>query len=252
MRNLLEQTRGIVDELARCGEACEGVKTHKARGIIPRSIYLHNYNVGSGGVNAVVIGQNPGPARDEEEKQLGVAGEKGTTVSAFYEGFFRNHVIKRPRDYYWRYYHLILFVISNTVLRNEPNPSVYFTNLYKCENEGGGKNPPPSTYEYCWLKWLSREFEALDDFADWSRTPVFLIGKTVQKRGMYIREFENIYRLPHPTRQFSNKDEEHFCKYFKSSRDEDDRVRGLSNGLEEKEITARAKTYIKTHLDNGG
>ena len=251
MRNLQESTRGIVDALAECGETCEGVKTHEARGIIPRSIYLHNYNVNSGVVNAVVIGQNPGPARREEEEQLGKAREQGTTVSAFYEGFFRNYVLNDPRNYEWRYYHLILFVISKIVLQDEPNPSVYFTNLYKCENKGGGKNPPPSTYKDCWLNWLSREFKVLDDFVDWSRTPVFLVGKRAQERGMYIREYENIYLLPHPARQFSNKDEEHFWEYFKSSRDEDKRIKDLSNGFEEKEITARAKEYIKTRLDSG-
>jgi len=181
MSSLQNTIDGIGAELVRCSDGCAGIWCNQANGIVPRTLFLERSEATGPGCYAV--GLNPGTSKHRER--------------AFYRqhrqnGVSYDHVKEYRRSICdIRYFRMTRTIIDQLGLRGP----IIWSNLAKCENAEGQKDPPPvQTMRHCAGRFLRRELEVAPP--DWA---VLAIGLHAFVALAYLATGRAVIGIPHTT-----------------------------------------------------
>ncbi len=156
----------LIEDLPLCPRLCEGdgIEHVLPEGIVPRGLFMDEGK--SGRKKAVVVGINPGNAKDDEKRK---------TIEAFNHlnrkefGKFVSDYTKKVVAPTHHYYNPMRRLLSEF----EYDGDILWTELVKCQSPHN-KEPPEPTFVSCINNWLKKELQT-DDF---SNSTIFSLGRT--------------------------------------------------------------------------
>lgn len=217
----------IGQQMVDCQLNCAGILRNQSQGVYPRCLFLewptpleqdtsssdpcaHDIAIPIVDVKdlppaasleggAVVIGMNPSHSNGSERTYLKQQHKKhGARYLATVHYWKQHHATKHK--YYSRTRELVRAAgLCGPIL---------WTELAKCENRHGVKNPlPRQTYRVCVANFLLSEVSCVP--SDW---PVFALGKDAYNAACFLLTDRRVVGVPHPTGSYG-----HFHKLFARS-----------------------------------
>lgn len=203
--NQKDEIYKIGEEITKCEWQCDGMCKDKAKGILPRGLYLEKRH---GNKPIIILGLNPGMA---DEKEKAYFKELGDDYSYKEKYFFDNYLnipfYKRSREF------------ADAI---GYDGDILWTELVKCESINKHEIPMIAMRN-CINRFLIREIELMPD------APIIALGNEAFQFCSLAIPKRFIIGVPHPTGAFgaqlprltkqilSNRD--HYLKLISESRD---------------------------------
>ena len=183
IKDLKKEIQNIGREVTNCPRRCKGIVKERGRGIIPRGLILEED--GSRRLGCVIVGINPGNAKEKERNH------------------FRNCYIEKAPLYecychFWeeklknaRYYSNLRDLARRLGFKG----AILWTELCKCERDKRRYRVVPiQTLVTCMESFLKRELEAVN-----SNVPIIAASNIAYQALCYSFPDRFIIGVPHPT-----------------------------------------------------
>jgi hypothetical protein len=182
-------------EVISCPLRCEGIVNDPSSGTLPRSLIFDD-DARHGQAGSIVLGVNPGRARDDEKAYFL---RHGNTYEAFLAFWQERQSHAHP-------YHVRTKRFLDEVGLTGP---ILWTELVKCENPPDVKAVPPlGTLRACVNRHLTRELSLVP--RDW---PIVALGRKPFELAAIMFPGRTVMGIPHPTGSFG-----HFHRMFDPDR----------------------------------
>lgn len=179
-------------ELVACNDCCAGIWRDQSQGIVPRTLFLDRPDATGRGCFAV--GLNPGTSKAPERAFYRQAEVTFARVNEYRRSIDDIPYFKRTRT-----------VIDLLGLQGP----IIWSNLAKCENAEGQKDPPPvQTMRHCSGRFLRHELDLAP--RDWA---VLAIGRDAFLALAYLVPQRAVIGIPHTTGAFQD-----FRRMFENGR----------------------------------
>lgn len=174
--NQKDEVYKIGEEITKCDWQCEGIYKDKAKGVLPRGLYLEERQ---GKRSVIILGLNPGPADDEEKSYSIRNGD-----SYFYKEkiFFERYF---PWDFY-KYAREFSDIVGF-------DGDILWTELVKCESQQGNNKIPKNTIKLCINKFLLKELAIMPN------DPIVALGNDAYDFCLKETPDRFVIGVPHPT-----------------------------------------------------
>ena len=183
IKDLKKEIQNIGRDVTNCPRRCRGIVKELGRGIIPRGLILEDD--GSGRLGCVIVGINPGNAKEKERNH------------------FRNCYIEKAPLYecychFWeeklknaRYYSNLRDLARRLGFKG----AILWTEVCKCERDKRRYRVVPiQTLVTCMESFLKRELEAVN-----SNVPIIAASNIAYQALCYSFPDRFIIGVPHPT-----------------------------------------------------
>lgn len=180
----------IGSRMVKCKENCRGISCDLNNGRIPRCLYLDG---DAGSFGFIVVGLNPGKAKDKEEEAYKNALKEGKDRYFVFTEYFRKHVL--PSKYYKNIREMLEIIqkrLHDKPLRLTKMP-ILWTELVKCQSvKNGSLND--NTLRMCLNKYLKEEIRLVP--GEW-----IIIANGRKTYDVCVVVFENrvVIGIPHCT-----------------------------------------------------
>jgi len=187
-RSFRDEIYKIGEEILNCSLRCRAVLNDREKGIIPRGLIFEDD--GSGKPECIIVGINPGNAREKEMQYVRENPTYEEWVNYWYKNFRNIKYYKGSR------------VLANNLLGSKG--SILWTELCKCEKSKEERKPLPiSTLVTCMKRFLDREISLADEFSG-KGIPIIALGRRTFEALCFRYPEHFIIGVPHPTGSYGH------------------------------------------------
>lgn len=166
--------------MVACTENCSGINCSRAKGILPRCLYLEDDAHNSTEAATVIIGINPGKSNPAEQSVYKRSPEYKSVAKYWKENIKNTHL------YYTR--------LRNFANELSCQSAFLWTELVKCEKKENFKIPL-QTYRICTNKYLRKELECVPQ-----KSLLLAAGKETYRAASLLFPNRIVLGIPHPSR----------------------------------------------------
>lgn len=238
--SLAKAIRAIGQEVVTCDKGCLGA-AKRADGVIPRCLYLQPPSPEAKGMSfdaapgAIVVGLNPGPAKDHEKKLYLAHLDDPIRLYAKTEEYLEKLFLSAG---YYEKTHGFVRSLCRALNGESWSGPLLWTEIAKCELAAGQKHVLTEMATTCSRRFLSREMAAVPQ--DW---PVFAIGRKAFEAACFLGPQRAVIGVPHTTGAWGGAFHKLCVDSAKGEMDAKKKVKNLVR----KVVTARGVTWLPDH-----